>query len=89
MLFNVVDKAKELDFEFENRPYEFIDMESGAKIKLQSNQIKELYKTRIAEHQERLKMTCMQYGIDFIDADISQGFNQILMPYLIKRGKMV
>ncbi len=88
MLFNVVDKSKEVDFEFENRPYEFVDMESGAKIKLQSNQIKELYKTRLNEHQNRLKMTCLQYGIDFIEADINQGFNQILMPYLIKRSKM-
>ena len=88
ILFNVIDKAKELDFEYENRPYIFVDMESGEKVRLQSNQVKDLYRTKITEQTERLKMTCLQYGIDFIEADINQGFDQILMPYLLKRSKM-
>ncbi len=29
ILFHVVDKAKELDFDYENRPYRFVDMETG------------------------------------------------------------
>ncbi|MCB0577170.1 MAG: DUF58 domain-containing protein, partial [Saprospiraceae bacterium] len=35
ILFHVTDKSKELDFEFENRPYVFVDMESGEQVRLQ------------------------------------------------------
>ncbi|MFI5164271.1 MAG: DUF58 domain-containing protein, partial [Bacteroidia bacterium] len=31
---------------------------------------------------------CAQYRIDFVEADIKEGFKQVLMPYLIKRSKM-
>jgi hypothetical protein len=37
-----MDTSKELNFEFENRPYEFIDLESGTKLRLQSNEIKQV-----------------------------------------------
>ena len=33
ILFHVYDKKSELDFNFENRPYEFIDMETDRKLK--------------------------------------------------------
>ena len=88
ILFNVTDKAKELDFEYENRPYIFVDMESGEKVRLQSNQVKELYREKVNAALDKLKTTCLQYKIDFIDADINQGFAQILTPYLLKRSKM-
>ena len=43
ILFHVVDKRKELEFEFENRPYQFIDMESGEKVKIHANEVKDFY----------------------------------------------
>jgi hypothetical protein len=33
-------------------------------------------------------MRCAQFKIDFVEADINQGYAQVLMPYLLKRGKM-
>ena len=33
-------------------------------------------------------MRCGQYKIDFIEADIANGFDQILTSYLVKRTKM-
>lgn len=89
ILFHVVDKAKEIDFEFENRPYIFIDMESGEKVRLQSNQVKEYYVNQMKAYKEELKMKCLQYQIDFVEADINKGFRQVLLPYLVKRGKMM
>ena len=35
-----------------------------------------------------LKMRCNQYKIDFIEADIRQGYKQVLLPYLLKRERM-
>ena len=88
VLFHVVDKDLELNFEFENRPYEFIDMESGESVKLQSNQVKEYYQEKLKAFTDDLKAKCLQYKIDLVEADIKQGFNPILQKYLVKRAKM-
>ncbi len=88
VLFHVVDKNAEVDFAFDNRPYEFIDMESGESVKLQSNEVKDYYVKRVAEFNEALRMKCLQYKIDFIETDINRGFYPILESYLVKRKKM-
>ncbi len=88
LLFHTIDKKTEEDFEFSNRPYVFIDMESGEKIKLSPNEIKDHYVKGIKEYNKELKLKCGQYKIDFIEADINQGVESILLPYLVKRSKM-
>ena len=88
VLFHVVDKAKELDFDYENRPYRFIDMESGAEIKLQPAEVRKTYSEAIGNFHQELKLKCAQYKIDFIEADINKGFEQVLLPYLLKRERM-
>lgn len=88
ILFHVVDKMKELDFDFENRPYRFVDMESGSEIKLQPSEVRNSYVQAIGNFNRELKLKCAQYKIDFIEADINKGFEQILLPYLLKRERM-
>jgi uncharacterized protein (DUF58 family) len=88
ILFHVTDKSKELDFEFENRPYNFIDMETGESVKIQSSEIKDTYVHSMAAYKKELMLHCAQYRIDFVEADIKEGFKQVLMPYLIKKSKM-
>ena len=88
ILFHTVDKSKEIDFDFENRPYIFIDMETGEKVRLQSNQVKDYYVEQMNNYIESLKVKCLQYKIDFVEADIQKGFRQILQAYLVKRSKM-
>ena len=88
ILFHVVDKEKEIDFNFENRPYVFIDMETGEEVRLQSNQVKDHYVAEMAKFKEELKVKCLQYKIDFVEADIHNGFKTVLQSYLVKRNKM-
>jgi uncharacterized protein (DUF58 family) len=88
VVFNVTDKAKELNFNFENRPYEFVDMESGAVLKAHSSKVKDAYITQMNDFKAKLNLKCAQYKIDMVDADINAGFNHILEAYLIKRQKM-
>ena len=88
ILFHVVDKKHELDFNFENRPYRFIDMESGQELKVHPNEVKDTYIKSINEFKNQLKLRCGQYRIDFVEADINEGFRQVLLPYLLKREKM-
>ncbi len=88
ILFHVTDKKKEIEFNYENRPYLFVDLETGEKVKLQSNEVKEFYQKNMKEYLHQLKLKCMQYRIDLIEADISEGFKPILQSYLVKRSKM-
>lgn len=88
ILFHTVDKRRELDFEFENRPYEFVDLESGESVKLQPHQVKKYYTEQIQAYQERLRLRCLQYKIDYVEANVNKGFKPILQQYLVKRGRM-
>lgn len=89
VLFHVVDKRYELDFEFENRPYVFIDIETEEKVRVQSNQVKDFYVDQVKKYKEKLKMKCLQYKIDFVEADVNEGYKQVLTSYLVKRNKMM
>jgi uncharacterized protein (DUF58 family) len=89
ILFHVVDKSKELDFEYDNRPYRFVDMETGAEIKLQPAEVRKTYADAIGNFHQELKLKCAQYKIDFVEADINKGFEQVLLPYLLKRERMM
>jgi len=89
ILFHVTDKSKELDFEFENRPYIFVDMESGEQVRLQPGQVKEYYTQQVTAFTDQLKLRCLQYKIDFVEADINKGFYPILQTWMVKRSKMI
>lgn len=88
VIFNVTDKSKEVEFNFENRPYQFIDMETGAVLKTHTSKVKDAYLAKMQEYRQIIQLKCIQYKIDMIDADIAKGFNPILQAYLIKRQKM-
>lgn len=88
ILFHVTDKQTEEDFQFENRPYRFIDMESGEEVKIHPTEVRDSYVSSMNNYRKELLMRCRQYQIDFVEADIKKGFRQVLMPYLVKRVRM-
>ncbi|MES2798116.1 MAG: DUF58 domain-containing protein [Bacteroidota bacterium] len=87
LLFHVTDANKERDFDYEDRPYEFTDMESGEKVKIQPAEVKQKYQETVTEYFNEIKLRCMQYKIDFVEADINEGFDKILSAFLMKRNK--
>ena len=89
ILFHVADGAQELDFDFENRPYEFVDMESGDRIKLQPQQIKEQYVQRMRDFQEVVANRCHQYQIDRVAVDLTKPVEEVLHAFLVKRNKLM
>lgn len=89
ILFHVADKQKELDFNFENRPYKFVDLESGEDLKLQPSEVKEFYLNHINNFYTQLKLKCGQYKIEFVEADTNNNYEKILQTFLLKRTKMM
>ena len=88
ILFHVVDKRKEEEFSFDNRPYLFVDVETGEQVKVHSSEVKEKYVASMQAYKHELKSRCAQYRIDFVEADIHEGYQQVLLPYLLKRERM-
>ncbi|HEY1038308.1 MAG TPA: DUF58 domain-containing protein [Bacteroidia bacterium] len=89
ILFHVTDKQKEIDFEFDSRPHRFIDMETGEELKVNPTDVRQQYLEKMSVFYEDLKLKCAQYRIDFIEANINDGFDTILKSYLVKRGTMM
>jgi uncharacterized protein (DUF58 family) len=89
ILFHITDEQKELDFDYDNRPYTFIDVETGEQVKVHPNDVRENYLHAIQQFKKDLLLRCGQYQIDFVEADINRGFEQVLLPYLLKRQRVV
>jgi len=88
ILFHLSDVKKEQMLEYENKPYEFVDVESGESIKMNPFHYKEKYKSLMSSHMHELRLRCLQYKIDLIEVDINKGYDQIITSYLLKRQKM-
>jgi hypothetical protein len=88
IIFHIVDGATELEFDFTNRPYKFVDAESGEELKLYPEDVKAHYLQQIQSFNAALRMKCNQYKIDYVEADVRKDFSQILMPFFVKRQKM-
>jgi uncharacterized protein (DUF58 family) len=89
ILFHVVDKERELDFDFENRPYRFVDTETGEEVRAHPNDIKKSYVEAIQAYKKELKLRCGQFNIDYVEANVDDGFTPVLLPYLMKRARLM
>lgn len=89
VLFHVYDKTTELEFQFNNTPKRFIDVESGESINLFPETIQKSYSNAVAKYFDAIKLKCGQYKIHYVDVDIRQGFEKIMMTYFEKRHKFL
>ncbi len=88
VLFHVHEMEKELAFSYQDRPYRFVDMETGQAVRFNPADLKEAYVKKMEDYFKRLRLKCMQYKIDFVPAGINGGFEQVLLSFLIKRSKL-
>ncbi|WP_194766838.1 DUF58 domain-containing protein [Tamlana sp. I1] len=87
VLFHVMDKKREQDFDFDNKPKRFIDVETGEYINLYADAVKESYRETVKNYFEALRLKCAQYKIKYVEADINKDFNTVLTTYLVERQK--
>ncbi|HRP53296.1 MAG TPA: DUF58 domain-containing protein, partial [Fluviicola sp.] len=88
ILFHVTDKSTEINFDFGNQPLHLIDMETGEKMKLQPNEIKEKYTTEITNYFNNIALKCTQFNVDFYPIDIQADLQEVLAKFLLKRQKL-
>lgn len=87
VLFHVVDKKREYNLEFSDRPRRFTDVETGEKIDVYADNIKEGYHLAVEKYFRNLKLKCAQYGIRYVMADVNENFDKIISTYLVERQK--
>jgi uncharacterized protein (DUF58 family) len=89
ILFHVIDKQKELAFDFDNKPKRFVDVETGEYINLYADNIKDNYKSAVLDYFGEIRLKCGQYRIKYVEADVHESFNKILTTYMVERQKFV
>ena len=88
IIFNVLQEKHELNFDFENRPYHFVDIETEEYVKLNPVQYQKAYQEKIKLFKKDLDNKCAQLKIDLIDVAIEDGFETVLNAWLIKKNRM-
>ena len=89
ILFHTYDKEKEIEFNFNNRPKRFVDVETGAHVNLYADTIRGNYEEAVKDYFTELKIRCGQYRIKYIPVSINKDFSAILTTYLLERQKFV
>nr|AOE06993.1 conserved hypothetical protein [uncultured bacterium] len=89
VFFHTYDSATELNFNFNNSPKRFKDVETGKHIDVYSDNIKKEYSTAVNAYFETIKLRCAQYKIKYVAADIQQGFAPILSTFLVERKQFL
>jgi uncharacterized protein (DUF58 family) len=88
VIFHVLKNSKEIQFDFENKPTEFIDIESGESVRIPSMAIQMEYQKTVSSKIEKIKNKCRQIGVDFVSVDIDEDYKKILETFLRKRAKI-
>lgn len=87
VLFHTYDGETEFNFNFDNSPKKFVDVETGEEVNVYAENVQEKYKELVGDYFKHLKNKCLQYKIDYIPVDIHKGYNEVLTSYLISRKK--
>ena len=85
VLFHVVDNKTELNFDFDNAPRKFIDVETGEEVAIFADNVKEEYEKQVESYFKKLALTCSQNRIKYIPVSVDESFEKILMTYLVEK----
>lgn len=87
VLFHVVDGKTELNFDFDNVPRKFIDVETGDEIVVFADNVKEEYEKQAASYFKRLALSCAQNKIKYVPVSVREDFEKIMLTYLVEKQK--
>lgn len=85
VVFHVIDEKRELNFDFDNTPRKFIDVESGEIINLFAENVKEEYEKKVSDYFKKLSLTCAQNKIKYVPVNVGANFEKILTTYLVEK----
>jgi uncharacterized protein (DUF58 family) len=85
VVFHVIDKKTEINFNFDNAPRKFIDLETGEEINIFADNVKEAYEKKVNDYFKTLALTCAQNKIKYVPVAVDESFEKILTTYLVEK----
>ncbi|TDW49886.1 uncharacterized protein DUF58 [Flavobacterium sp. 270] len=85
VLFHVVDHKTELQFDFDNTPRKFIDVETGEEVSIYADNVKDEYEKRAEAYFKNLALTCAKNQIKYVSVNVGDNFEKILTTYLVEK----
>lgn len=85
VLFHVIDSKTELNFDFDNTPRKFIDVETGDEVNIFADNVKQEYEKMAESYFKKLALTCAQNKIKYVPVAVGENFEKILTTYLIEK----
>lgn len=89
IFIHIVYGDKEIEFNFENRPYRLEDPETGERFELNPESYKSQYQQEIQHYQEYLRQEMLSQETDLVFCDMNRVPEEVLSAYLVKRNKMM
>lgn len=85
VLFHVIDNKTELNFDFDNAPRKFIDMETGDEVNIFADNVKSDYEKGVNDYFQKLALTCAQNKIKYVPVSVKGSFEKVLTTYLVEK----
>ncbi len=85
VLFHVIDAKTELQFDFDNAPRKFVDVETGESIAVFADNVKQEYEKEVESYFKKLELRCAQNRIKYVPVNVGENFEKILLTYLIEK----
>jgi len=85
VLFHVIDNKTELNFDFDNAPRKFIDIETGDEVNIFADTVKDAYEKHVESYFKKLAQTCAQNKIKYVPVSVGANFEKILTTYLVEK----
>ena len=85
ILFHIIDKKTEVNFDFDNAPRKFIDIETGDEINIFADNVKEAYEKQVEYYFKKLSLTCAQNKIKYGPVAVGENFEKIMTTYLLEK----
>ena len=85
VLFHVIDRKTELDFDFDNAPRKFIDLETGEEVTIFADNVKNEYEKEVNNYFKKLTLTCSQNKIKYVPVGLEDSFEKVLTTYLVEK----
>jgi len=89
VVFHVMDYAKEVNLNFDQKPRKFVDVETGQEINLYAQWNKESYQKIMEQQIKDIRLSCLQYQLEYVPVNVGLDFSKIMQTYLVEKQQFL